>query len=71
MRPTSADTPEALAYWADLNPRPAVFTAPGEMPDCEACPALITGTTDGAGPVVRVAWQLDEVELAHLARGGT
>jgi hypothetical protein len=72
MNPTNADTPEALAYWADLNPRPAIFTAPGEMPGCAPCPALVTDTTVGDGAqVVRVAWQLDEIELAHLARGGT
>lgn len=71
--PTSAHTPEAMAYWADHNPRPAVFTAPDDPPNCEPCPALITDSIDEgySGPIVRVAWKPDEIELAHLARGGT
>lgn len=72
MIPTSAHTPEAMAYWADYHPRPAVFTAPDDPPGCEPCPALITDSVDGDGlQVVRVAWKLDEIELAALARGGT
>lgn len=70
--PTSAHTPEALAYWADYNPQRAVFTAPDDPPNCEPCPALVTDSSDRDGSkVVRVAWKLDEVELANLARGGT
>lgn len=70
MRPrpiTHAD----MAYWADLNPRPSLFTAPGEVEaGVEPCPGIITDG-DQFGQVVRVAWVLDEIELAHLAQGGT
>lgn len=64
-----------LGYWADLDPRPVTFAADDET--FEPCPAIVTtdGTPGsgnvGGGTVVRVPWQLDEVELAHLARGGT
>lgn len=61
-----------LAYWADQSPRAVVFAA--DDPTFEPCPAIITDdqTTEvGGGVVVRVAWELDEVELAHLAKGGT
>lgn len=68
-------TDDDLAYWADLDPRPATFAADDEtfLP----CPAIITrdvepGTGNvGDGVVVRVPWTLDEIELAHLAAGGT
>ncbi len=60
-----------MAYWGDLNPRPATFTGPGEIEaGVEPCPAIVTDG-DQFGPVVRVAWTLSEIELAHLARGGT
>lgn len=69
MRPRP-NTEADLAYWADMDPRPALISGPGEVEmNIEACPALITTTEEG--PVVRVAWQLDEIELAHLAKGGT
>lgn len=64
-------TDRDLAYWADLNPRPANFTGPGEIEaNIEPCPAIVTDG-DQFGTVVRVPWTLDEIELAHLARGGT
>lgn len=70
MRPrpvTDAD----LRYWRELNPRPATFSGPGEVDAAiEPCPGVVTDG-DEFGPVVRVAWELDEIELAHLARGGT
>lgn len=60
-----------LAYWADLNPRVATFTGPGEIEaDIQPCLGLITDG-DEFGTVVRVPWSLDEIELAHLAKGGT
>jgi hypothetical protein len=60
-----------LAYWADQNPRPLTFTAPDEIEaGIEPCPGLITDG-DEFGPVARVAWQLDEIDVAHLANGGT
>lgn len=74
MKPRRADTPADLAYWAELNPVPTTFGAPEGMDDSVApCPALITESSDASFPghVVRVAWTLDEIELAQLARGGT
>lgn len=60
-----------LAYWADqMDASPITMNAPREMPDCEACSAILTTTPQG-DTVVRVAWRPDEIELAHLARGGT
>lgn len=60
-----------MAYWADLNPRPATISGPGEIEaDIEPCPAVITDG-DEFGIVVRVPWELNEIELTHLARGGT
>lgn len=62
-----------FAAWADLNPRGASFTAPGEIDaGIEPCPALITDDESGfAARVIRVPWVLDEIELVHLAKGGT
>lgn len=67
-RPT---TDADMAYWEHLNPRPAMISGPGELEAQVApCPALITDGDD-FGTVVRVPWTLNEIELAHLARGGT
>jgi hypothetical protein len=64
------DTGQAgLDRWADQRPRAVVIGGPAEGPDVVPCPAIIT-EVDGT-QVVRVAWQLDEIELAALARGGT
>lgn len=63
-----------LDYWANQNPRPTVFTAPGEQEaGFEPCPGIITDDVDlnPGGIVVRVPWKLDEIELVHLAKGGT
>lgn len=72
MKPRE-NTPTDMAYWADYQPRPVVFAA--DDPDCVPCPALVTTVDDPYGvvgpTVVRVAYTLDEVELAHLAKGGT
>lgn len=63
-------TPDDLAYWDELNPTVLVFAADDEY--CQPCPAVATDDpTRPGGRVVRVAWQLDEIDLAHLARGGT
>ena len=60
-----------LAYWDALNPRVVTFTAPAEVEaGIEPCPGLITDG-DEFGKVCRVAVTLDEVELVHLAKGGT
>lgn len=58
-----------LAYWADqFDASPIVMQAPPGMA-CEDCAAILTNTPDGR--VVRVAWKPNEIDLAHLARGGT
>lgn len=63
--------PRDLAYWSDLNPVVTMFSGPGEIEaDIEPCPSVVTDG-DQFGPVVRVPWTLDEIELAHLAKGGT
>jgi ligand-binding sensor domain-containing protein len=60
-----------LAYWADQMPAEAItMRAPAEMTDCSDCAAIVTEPKDGE-VVVRVAWKPNEIELAHLARGGT
>jgi len=70
MRPrpiTEAD----MTYWGDQNPRPVLLTGPGEIEArIEPCPGIVTDG-DEFGSVVRVPWTLDEIELAHLAQGGT
>lgn len=60
-----------LAYWANYEPQRCTFTAPGEVEAGIApCPGLVT-TGDQFGKVCRVAITVDEIELAHLAKGGT
>lgn len=59
-----------LAYWADqFEAWPIVMKAPPGMDDCGDCEAIATAA-DGR-TVIRVAWKPDEIDLAHLARGGT
>lgn len=63
------DTGQAgLERWADQTPRSVLIGGPEEGPEVIPCPAIIT--TGEGGTVVRVAWQLDEIELAALAQGG-
>ena len=71
MKPRSVYTASDLKYWSENNPRRALFTPPrtASPDDVMPCPALVT--RPGNNPVVRVAWELDEIELAELARGGT
>ena len=60
-------TPADLDYWAALDPQPARYTRPGETDEgIEPCPALNLSTGE-----IAVPWTLDEIELAHLANGGT
>lgn len=62
-----------LRYWADYSPRAVTFAA--DDPETVPCPALVTEVADPHGvvgrTVVRVPWALSEIELAHLANGGT
>lgn len=87
-----------LAYWVDHDPRPVMFTAPGEVEDgIDPAPGLITNDIRGRyhthdvhgeqcddttcrflhvvmkapGEVCRVAIAVDDIEVAHLAKGGT
>lgn len=60
-------TPTEVAYWAARDgqeSRQVVIGGPEEGDDVVPCPALV-----GDG-LVRVAWELNEVELARLATGG-
>lgn len=59
-----------VEYWRDQFPgaHTIVMRAPEGMDDCADCSAVVTETP---GVVVRVAWKPNEIELAHLARGGT
>lgn len=69
MNPVAA-TDEQAAYWAvrDLSVQVAVVIGgPEEAPDVIPCPALITPDRSRA----HVAYQLDEIEVAALAQGGT
>lgn len=60
-----------MAYWAHLNPRRIVFTGPGEIEaGIEPAPGLVTDG-DEFGQVCRIAVTLDEIEIVHLAKGGT
>jgi hypothetical protein len=60
-----------LVYWYADEPQRCTFTGPGEVEaGIEPCPGLIT-IGDPDGKVCRVALELDEIELTHLARGGT
>lgn len=56
-----------------LNPRRVTFAA--DDPTFSPCSALVTDDSNGSpvgnGNVVRVPWQLDEIELVDLAKGGT
>ena len=63
-------TPGEVAYWQEVDDCPqyaTVIGGPEEGPEVIPCPALISERSH----VVRVAWQLNEIELAALAQGGT
>lgn len=69
MNPVRA-TDEQAAYWClrDMSSqRSVVIGGPEEGPDVIPCPALVASDAN----MVHVAYQLDEIELAALARGGT
>lgn len=71
MRPTEP-TAEDHDLWARHDGVPArgfIIGGPEEGPDVIPCPALVTDV-DGQR-LVRVRWDLDEIELAALAQGGS
>lgn len=56
-----------LDYWSGRDPRPARFTGPGEEEQgIEPCPTIVLDQDEFAVP-----WVLDEIEMTHLAKGGT
>ncbi len=59
-----------LAYWAGYDAQPIIMKAPPHMGSCADCAAIVTMGDDGER-VIRVAWKPNEIDLAHLARGGT
>ncbi len=68
--------PADLAYWSDYEPRPVTYaprpvTYAADDPNSIPCPGVLTIDPTRDALVVRVAWQLDEIELMHLAKGGT
>jgi hypothetical protein len=67
-------TDRDLAYWRDLQPRAATFTGPGEIEaNIQPAPGIIT-QSDAPGldvEVCRVPFTIDEIDMAHLAHGGT
>lgn len=69
MIPVEA-TAEQTAYWTERDgceQHPRIIGGPEEGPDVIPCPALIAPDVN----VVHVAYRLDEIEVAQLARGGT
>lgn len=66
---------EHLAYWSEFDAKVCSFTAPEEKAvGIEPATGIVTQPRDPQDlgvPCVRVAWKPDEIDLAHLARGGT
>lgn len=63
-------TPAQVEWWAGRDgctQRYVEIGGPEEGPDVVPCPALVAYD---AG-LIHVAYRLDEIEVAHLARGGT
>jgi hypothetical protein len=65
MRPV----PASFRFEREVPHRHVVIGGPEEGPDVEPCPAVVA--IEDEVTVIRVAWELDEIDLAHLARGGT
>ena len=70
MHPVHA-TDEHVDFWTEKDdghvPKRVTLGGPAEGPDVIPCPALIASEVG----CVHVAYQLDEIELAALAQGGT
>ncbi|MDZ7732231.1 MAG: hypothetical protein U5R31_03185 [Acidimicrobiia bacterium] len=63
-------TDDEARWWAERNRHQihaTVIGGPAEGDDVEPCPALVD-IEDGT---VHIAYQLDEIEVAALAQGGT
>lgn len=63
--------PADMDYWAGQQPTPTVIGGPPGEPDCLPCPALITREPESPCPIIRVPYTMSEIELTHLAQGGT
>jgi hypothetical protein len=69
MEPVPA-TEAQVSYWRERDgceQRSVVMGGPEEGPDVIPCPCLVANEAN----VVHVAMRLDEIEVAHLATGGT
>lgn len=69
MNPVAASEAQA-AYWTERDEctqRHVVMGGPEEGPDVIPCPCLVANEVN----VIHVAYQLDEIEVAALAQGGT
>lgn len=69
MNPRQAK-PAEIHYWTERDPSPqkrVVMGGPEEGPDVIPCPCLVAPEVN----VVHVAYELNEIEVAALARGGT
>lgn len=62
-------TEAQVAYWSEQKGEPIVMKAPPGMVDCSDCAAVLTDSNGER--VVRVAWKPNEIDLVHLAKGGT
>lgn len=73
MHPVTTYTEAQLDYWEGHDARIVIFTSPDDPPDCTPCPGIVTRVVEDGRTfdVVRVAWKPDELDVAHLARGGT
>jgi hypothetical protein len=73
-------TPDTLDWWKrqherwlaedGVPSRIVVLGGPEEGPDVIPCPTLLADHPE-VGQITHVAYRLDEIELAHLAQGGT
>lgn len=71
-------TAEHLAYWRRddqlVEPFVQVIGGPEEGPDVNPCPTAISAHVDDLGNrsvEYHIPLRLDEIELAHMAQGGT
>ena len=69
MQPRNA-TIEEVNYWSAREltyAQTMIISGPGELePDVIPCPAVVMPNKN----MVAVVWELDEIELAQLAKGG-
>lgn len=73
MNPVTELSNEHIEYWSGFPIKLGVFTASDDPPNCTPCNAIITLVNEDGRDlsVVRAPWKPNEVELVHLAKGGT